>query len=340
MTDVAAFGPPSGGPLGLPSRAFWEAPFANRAAVVDRLSREDFRGLLIDAPPRLGPDAERWPLVGYRADSLRAWQRLGLEPHALLCAQVLGAGRCLVAPAFAWRPGPRRPTPREPEDPGAGRSTLGFALDLRQRLPAARWGHDRLRVRLILGDQLSNAVETGFGPAPWTWQDPAVIRFLAAERARQPPPRVWPPAGQGGVRYDADDDPTPGIALEALPRVPGQGAALVRGRWRLPLPLGHAVGDHDVGHPGARAVVPLTLVLVAEHAPGVPFSLTLQLPSDDDPTPAATDPDAPRPRVGGRFRLDLFQSTLLPGRQAGRYHLYAFSEQAVAGPASFDVEAP
>jgi hypothetical protein len=336
--------PPGDGPLALPGPAFWSSPYQNRAAVLERLSRDGFEGVVIDAPRRILPDAESWPVVGYRADSLRAWQRVGLEPHAVFCAAVLGEGRCLVAPAFEWRPLFRRPQPREPEDPGEGRASQGFTLDLRKRLRGLRWGRDELCLRVVLADQVSNAVLTGFGRPPWEWQDPEVARFLAAERARLHPGPVWPARGEAGASYAGEAPGEEGIALKVISPVPAGGAAIVLGSWRLPLPLGATVRpDHPqggVGDPQATCVVPLTLVLVAEHAPGVPWSLALQLPSHEAPGPDADDPQAERPRVGGRFRLDLFQTSLLSGRQPGRYHLYAFSEQAMAGPASFDVEAP
>src|SRR5258705_3722654 len=144
------------GPLGLQHAEFWSDPYKNRDEVYQRLSEEDFLGLMIDAPAQVNiEECQTLPVIGCRSASMWQAQSANLSRYALICALETRTGRLLAGRAQTPRNFSEVPPDNESE-PGEGVIMSLFDLDLRERLPELPWEPGGYLLTLILQDQASN----------------------------------------------------------------------------------------------------------------------------------------------------------------------------------------
>lgn len=321
------------GPFGLEDADFWERPFRTKDDVQARLSKEGATGVFVDGPARVPLDGRTsLPIVGCHVVTLREASRLSFDRNAVVVGVHLGDGRAraaLVEPPRVRDPSAPRPEPDD-EAPGEGRVYKMFKLDAHARLPDLPWEKGRIVTTVLLRGQRSERVTSELvTPPPRVWLDPAVAEAAEkAERAPRGPERVQPKPGGDLPTFRRDarspaPPAQPGLALVALRKVPASGQLVVRGTFVLPLLPHQMVKDHPVGDPEARAVVPVTLVLLGEESPG-PFVIDLSVPVYELP------PEGKPAR--GYFGLDLLKHPAMAHRKRQRYWLWAFSGEAMWGP--------
>jgi hypothetical protein len=334
------------GPLKLKDDDFWGDFTRTKPDVIAKVSDEDFRGVIIDAPD-LVPlrDRATAPVVGYFVRTLRDDLAIDQATQMIAAATNLGTNHTTVGLALAPQ---KHPTPiaRPTADPGEGLTLNAIESDLRDalRLP---WEPAKYRVAFLCREWVSNAVTTEFGRPPADFKDPEVEKFLAAQRksAPVPPPEKVSPArpadaAPGGLPDFAkrDDSPPvpaqPGIefAVDRVVVAKADAACVLRASYRLPVlprekatPRGEAKEPPDVGDPKATAVLPVTLVLTASDAPG-PWTFRLFVPTYD-PIPPGADPAV----ATGHFALDLFRLENFPTTPM-TYFVTAVSGPVVSGP--------
>lgn len=342
----------STGPFGLVDEDFWRAPYATKDAVLDRLSAEEFRGVVIDAPERIPLGAARsFPLVGvHRATSSEA-RGERFDERAVVVAVRLDDDRVfadlLATPRVeddADREG-GAPADDDDDDDDAVFATP-FCADLCERLglPLRR---STVLTTVLLGPRRSNRVRTSIEHDPGSWVDPEAERLREEAAAATWPAPVAPPPGDPLPSYRRRVECPPlstgaGVGLRALQRRVALGpeaALVVHGSFRVPVANRHLVRPKpddptwDPGDPAARAIVPVTLVAVgaSPEAPG-PFVLRLEVPCHEAPAGAP-------PTATGYFSLDLLTGPLRH-RTPQRYALHAFVGELQAEPLELELVAP
>ena len=288
-------------------------------------------GTALRAPAGVSATCDgRLPLAGCRVTTLReAARRPPFEDIAVLVACHVESGRVYAARAFA-QPTEAADPPPAPADPGEGCTGSTFRLDVAERL-GLRLEPGTFAVWLLARGEASGPVRVEvMKPMPPGYDDPEVVKFIAAWRARNlPKPRgadpakVWPPEAVFGsypsYGTSAESPPVPqrGISLRAKRVVAlDQNARWVlAGSFRLAIPRRHVVPAPVSGH-ATTAVLPITLVVAGSAAAG-PVVQRLRVPSNS--TIAAGDDT---PTVEGRFTLNLFS---LPGmwRAPDTYFVHA-----------------
>jgi len=325
----------SDGPLGLAGDAFWGEVGVTEPLIVARVA-QGFRGILIDAPPRVSTTArETLPVLGWYARSLRENMAQDMETRTLVAASDLDTGR--VAAGLALDMG-KTPAPQDPPpvdfDPGEGVVFSSLELDARRQLDLS-WQRGRYAITLMKDGVRSNTVETVLEPTLVGYQDPEVLRFLASRRV--PPPRlrprpVYPALGKTNLpsyrEIEGSPEPPakPGIALAYDPK---PNRMLLQGAFRLPYRGGDCVTSMEVGDDDATAVLPVTLALTGGRIAGpilFEFGIPVYAPVDAEAGGVAT----------GYFNVLLAHLKGVPAR-AGTYHLYLFSRDVVEGPLTIEV---
>lgn len=334
------------GPFGLRDDDFWGDPFRTLDEVGDRLEREGFHGLVVDAPARVVLDGRRGlPLVGLHRVTFRD-SRDQPAAEAVVVASRLEDGRVWAGLLQPPEPADDAAPPAEDddEDPGEGTYTSNFSADLVEVLGVPRLPGTTLVCAVLLRGLASNQVRSAIVRSPADPVDPAVEALRAAEAEEERPERVDPEPGSPWPSYGAaagapEPPAAPGLTLAVAPRAPASGQVVLRGAWRLaarPRDLVRPRADGrplDVKDPAATAVLPITLVLVGERVVG-PYVIDLRVPSHD---PAPPDGVVADRVVTGRFALDLMATRALRGRTRQRYHLYALSGDALAGPYALEL---
>ncbi len=320
------------GPFGLDDADFWERPYRTKDAVQQRLSKEGKTGVFVDAPAKVPLDGRTsLPIVGCHVVTLREAATLSFDKNAVVAAVHLDDGRAhvdLVEPPRVRDPSAPRPAPDD-EDPGEGRVYKMFKLDAHARLPDLPWEKGRIVTTLLLRGQRSERVTSELvAPPPRGFVDAVVAEAMAAAPRERRPERVRPAAGPELPSYRRDarspaPPAQPGLALVALRKVPASGQLVARGTLVLPVVEHQVVHDHPVGDPEARAVVPVTLVLLGEETVG-PFVIDLGVPLYELP------PEGKPAR--GYFGLDLLKHPAMAHRKKQRYWLWAFAGEHLWGP--------
>lgn len=308
------------GLLGIEDAQFWSEPLKDQARVTDRLFDEDLRGLLLDAPRRVGvEERQTLPLVAGHHASFRELKQRELGRAGVLVA-VEDGGAQLTAERLV--PRDHLPTHLPPPPPADAKFADGTAVMLTlheaRELLHLPWRRGRWRLQLLLADQTSERLEVELVEPP-RFQDPAAAKFLEQHR-RTPFPRPVSPRPGGDVSYrPAKDGPAapgaPGIALGlarvgvagepvllrgALRRRPRPGEVVRRRPAEEPADLGEGYRWQDVGDPEATAVLSVHLVLLVGGVDVAPSVVGLQVPSYDPPG----DPAAPA-EVTACFAVDL-----------------------------------
>ena len=338
----------SNGQLRLQDEEFWGDYQRTRGEVVGEIARDQFLGLLIDAPARVSLNRRTTvPVAGYFARSLRDDLKIQQERQMLVAAVRQDTGELSIALALDTGkiPAPSRPPTG---DPGEGSTLNMFAFDLRGVL-GLPWEASRYSVAVILRELVSNPVSIELGRDPTEYEDPAVAAFLAEQRdmaVPPPPPSVFPPphehpeTGQPPDYQPLLDMPaskTPGIELRAQRVVVAKdgGKCILQGCFHLPIPRrfrvearGEGEPMPEVGDPQAKAVVPIHLVVTGSDLPG-PCVVGLKVPVYQALAPHPAEAD-------GYFTVDLFQIPDFP-RTPMTYFVTAFGGEAVSQPAPIAV---
>lgn len=337
----------SGDRFGLTEDQFWTAPFATKNEVQERLSAAGFVGVAIDAPARvLHEHRETLPVVGCHVITFREARRLSFDRSAVLVAVRPEDGRVLADLVEVPRvvDTTQDEPPADDDDPGEGKYYRMFKADARARLDLP-WRAGAWLVSVHLGPYDSNRARVELTRPRFAHEDPAVAEARAKAAAETWPEKASPAPGTplpSYARGPATPRPpeAPGFKFIPPPRrtVAKKGAQLVlQAAFRLPVAPRHLVRPKpddpawDPGAPGAKAVVPITLLVVGEgDAPG-PFLVPLQVPCFDAPAGG---------HVTGQLALDLLAAPAMQHATPQRYRLRAFSGELVAGPIELELVAP
>lgn len=265
-----------------------------------------------------------------------------LPSRGVLTATHLALGRTWAARWEPPRSGPgagrrpaREPPTEEDDDPETVvRTATPHQTDLRAQMPDLPARPGTLLVRLHLADQVFGPEFVTFGGGV---DDPEVKAYLDWMATQQPAPAL--PAPSAAVDNVADEwtpavPEQPGITL-VLQRVslsgPGRQLAL-RGSFNLPIAphqlIAPSAMDRTLLNASLLARLSITLVFVS-HGSDEPSVLPLHLDASDFSPPG---PDG-RLHARGVFRAELFAHTETP-RLLGRYSVYAFAHEHMAGPHS------
>jgi hypothetical protein len=333
----------SNGRLRLVDDEFWDDYQRTQSEVIAEIARDDYLGLVLDAPRRVSLGRrDTVPVVGFFARTLRDDRKIRQEERMLVVAIHQDTDELLIGLALdtGKMPAPSGPPP-DMDEPGEGSTVNMFAFDLR-RVLGLSWEASRYNVAVLLREFVSNAVTIDLGRDATEYEDPAAASFLAEQRAQAvppPPPAVFPvphahPETGEPPHYDPLFDmpvpEAPGICIQA-PRVviaKAGGKCILQGSYRLPVARRHRVEPRGtnasaplVGDPRARAVVPIHLVVTGSDLPG-PWVISLKVP--------VYGPLSPHPaEASGHFTIDLFQMPDFP-RTPMTYFITAFSGQAVS----------
>src|SRR6266446_6133162 len=294
------------GPLGLQEAEFWSDPYKTRDEVYQRLSEEDFIGLVVDAPAQVNiEEHQTLPVIGCRSAAVWQARRANFSRFGLITALQPKTGRLLADRAQT----PRifsETIPADDSDPGEGVIMSLFDLDLRERLPKLPWEPGTYLLTVILQDQVSNRLLVNLVSS-----QPRVSDRLAEvqDSTISPPPDDPLPS----YRSEKDSLPLPkamGISLNLETRVVlrPQTKCVLRGSYRLPLRLQHLLGMQTQDSPPeaeeqeVAAIIPLTLLLTGSESPG-PFLISMRVPCYD-----RLASDSLVAEVTGVFAIDLFET--------------------------------
>lgn len=315
--------------LALPDEHFWADPLASQVEVSLDLVRSKALGVLLDGPGRVDLTARgSLPIVVGQVATYADFDRADAARHGVLSAVEVDSGQAYAAPLQDQEMAPAGPAGQAtPSKKGIG-AQLWFA-QARTRL-GLPWSAGRWLLTVHVGDRASGRLEVRLERPAAPEDAAAVAELLVEERRRRL--QAWPEAALRGEDDPAAPPPPeePGVALE-LDRVivlrPGAPVA-ARVAFRLPAgPQDRPLDGAEVlGAPGARAVLPVTLLVVGTELVE-PRLYPLRLPSLDDP--AASDGV-----VAGRAVVDLRR---LPGfvGKPQTYHAWALAGEQLAGPATF-----
>lgn len=358
------------GALGLTDAELWDDPRKTEDAVQDRLLREGFLGVVIDAPARV-PLARResLPVCGVRVTTLREGRDLSIPVATIATASCLETHDVRADRAFLQKERLDAPA-TDDEDPGEGVTLGNFETDLRKRL-GLPWAAGTWVITFLVRERASNRVTVKLEAAgSGGFKDPAVAAVLAARRRPRYPQPISPRPAPGKplptYRARPDSPPVPeqpGIALsvERLVKDGDDAQVVVRGSFRLPVlerevvkpadpadaaaleklaaearaqALRDGVAWQEPGDAEATAVVPITIVATGVERAG-PLVVHLQAPSYDP-----IDPTADVALVTGHFALDLLAQRGGELLRDQTSFIYALSGEALAGPATVAVVDP
>ncbi len=341
------------GALELDDADFWseEIVISSREAVVNEiLSRDDPRGVVLDAPTRADVGRyESLPVLGFYVRRMLDDQVMSFDRSAIAVAVDQQTNYARVQLAFDR--GKLLAPPEYPPIPVMKSvSTVDMWNGDWRGATGLPWEPGRHRLALIVREFLSNQVEVELEKKV-AFDDPEVSKFVEEQREKRPvfPPKIYPAhplkAEWGDEAPDTagwlpkylevegsppiPDEPGIELSVERVRLVSESARCVLRGSFRLPVLEGEIVmtGGPDVGDAVATAVVPITLVVTASEAIG-PFVFRLQLPSYDS-VDLSDDPVL----MSGQFTVDLI-SLGLP-KSAQTYFLTAFNGAHVSGPVPF-----
>lgn len=321
-----------------------DGDFLRDPAGVISLSRGalgDLTGWALDAPRAVPFDRARTvPLVLARRLSLGEDAAVNWSREATLVVSRAECGGVWVGNAFAPLDLPyAAPTAVEIPDDGARISGCEW-VDLCARVPGIPWREGTLTVTALVGARRSDPVTVTLRRA--VARDPRVQALLDARRVEGYPRAVFPPrTPRGGAPFYRAGQHTPrvegasGVALAAT--TDAQGVTLwgaLRGRPRGrelvraedPTETRYAqrrdAGWVEVGAPGARAVIPVTLV--ARH-PRLPEAVAVTVQA---PNYTAARADGTVDAFFGVRWEDLAGAPQVPGR----WSFWAVYGSHIAGP--------
>ena len=339
--------------FGLEDESYWTDPWANRKAAQRSLMKSGHEDFMIGAPKVMALDRHRTlPLAILRVRKAQGGSPVDFRAAAVVAAWDKNMGKLNARLAFP-KPAsvPLAPKRSAGSPAGKGDSFSGDAtamiseastLDLAARLklpPAA----NEFIVSLVCMDKRSNGCRIKVIESA-SYQDEAAEEFVQAYREEQlGPPRIHPQAESAGKGEPPDKNLTSYAQQPASPEIPEEAGialvsqrvtviradrpCLIHGSFRLPAkalsPI--AIGK-DSKMPAPTAIVPMALMLTGS-VQASPIVLNLNVPSY-----------APLERRGGEnlatgyFTLDLCAQARLAG-VVQTYFIYAFSGEAVAGPA-------
>ena len=343
----------SNGSFQMSDREFWEQPAKAYDKAYEETVLERKPGFLIDAPEIVdfeGRSSIPVP-VFYAMKQKDSWGIELLRDGVIVASRLEDRGcwagtvrkmtgeddETLPDPASLLRPSGPPPKPDKIEEQ--------FVVANLRETPQIPWERGTYEARVLIRDQVSNAVRSVIQDPPPPFNDPEVAKFLAARKA--PPPAPAPVSPKPAVPFPSyvKEEDSPEIPAEvgisfSLPRVVilELGArAIVKLSFRL------AEMPGDVVLP---AVDPITAMLVEPVASPptaiVPLHLLLTGSLESDPAllhlrvPVwdSIDENAPGAReVTGHVTLDLFQlyPPLMQGK-AQTFFVYAISGEIFEGP--------
>jgi hypothetical protein len=309
----------SQGFLGLSDDDFWTSPASTFDAVVAQLYEENFQGISLDGPAVVRMDLrDSLPLAGVRIASTRDAHLINLKWCACMLVVRLETNEVFAAPAFTVKgERPAQPSEAMLKEFAWETEAQRFVTEVRRQCEDLPWLPGTYAITLVLLDIRSNSILTRL--VRQEVKDEAVAAFLESRRTPSYPEPVWPPrAAKRGAPIEGhaapDIPPHPGIRLAAERVVLASTGAqcIVRGSCKLEVlkreivkkvpPEGEGAAINagaNVGDADATAVVPITLVLVAESERD-PRLVRLRVPMY---TPI--NPGESRPIVEGVFNVDL-----------------------------------
>jgi hypothetical protein len=315
--------------LALPDEHFWADPLEHQVEVSLDLVRSKALGVLLDGPGRV--DLSRrgsLPLVVAQVATFADFDRADVGRHGVLSAVEVESGQAHAAPLQDQDMAPAGPAGQAtPPKKGVGAQMWFAQARTRLGLP---WSAGRWLLTVHVGDRASGRLEVLLERPVAPADAAAVAELLVEERRRRL--QAWPEAALRGEDDAAAPPPPeqPGVALE-LDRVTVlRAGAPVAARVSFRLPAGPQdrplEGAEVPDAPGARAVLPVTLLVIGTQLVE-PRLFPLRLPSTDDP--AASDG-----LVTGRAVVDLRR---LPGfvGKPQTYHAWALAGEQLAGPVAF-----
>ncbi len=356
------------GPLGLGDADHWDAPRRTEDAVQSRLLKERFRGVVIDAPPRV-PLARRESLPVCGVEVTSSEEELSIPAATIATAVCLETHEVRAGRAFLQKT--LFDVPAAPDKKLARTAqALNFETDLRKRL-GLPWRAGTWVVTFLVRERASNRATIKLEAAgSGGFKDPAAAALLATQRRPRYPQPISPSLPKKGelpsyrAREDSPPIPdAPGIALlvERLVTYDDDSQVILRGSFRLPAlerevvkpadpadaaaleklapaaradALREGLAWQDPGDAEATAVVPITIVATGVERPG-PIVVHLQVPSYDP-----VDPTADVAVVTGHFAVDLLSVRGGEQVRGQTSFIYALCGDALAGPATVAVVDP
>lgn len=332
-------------------REFWEQPTKGYEPMYKQMVLGKKPGVVIDAPKVAdvdGPSSVPVPLF-YAQLQKDAWG-IELVRDAVIVASRLEDRGCWAMTVQKMTgeddedlPDPKRLGRPSGPPPDPDRMVSKFIVTNLRETPMIPWERGTYEARVIIRDQVSNAVRSSIQDPPQAFEDPEVAKFLASQRAPAGVPKpVQPSPGNPLPSYARRDDSPPvpdkaGIAFQ-VPRVlvlQPDASALLRLSLRLPVVRGdHVPPAPPPADPNApprpprpTAILPVHLLMTGSEEPE-PLLLTLRVPVW---TPV--DPNAEGQEATGHATLDLFQ-LYKPLREAKpqTFFIYMISGEVFSGP--------
>ncbi len=340
----------SNGLFKMTDREFWEQPAKGYDAMYEQTVLSGKPGFAIDAPKVVdfgGPASVPVPIF-YALHQKDAWG-VELPRDAVIVASRLEDRGCwaMTVQKMTGEDDETLPNPKDfirpsGPPPHPERIEEKFMVTNLRETPMIPWERGTYEARVVIRDQVSNAVRSSIQDPPPAYGDPEVAKFLASQRAPAGLPKpVAPTPGDPLPSYaKRDDSPAvpakAGIAFE-VPRIVVLDAGVtanLRMSIRLPVVRGDHVPPAPPPEPGARprpprptAILPVHLLLTGSEEPE-PLLLTLRIP-----TWTPLDPAQDGQEATGHATLDLFQ-LYKPLREAKpqTFFVYALSGEAFTGP--------
>lgn len=197
-------------------------------------------GLLIDVPKRVSiDDRQTLPMLSLATGPLLTLLTQPFAGSGVVTAVDLERNQLRYA--FV-SPRDRAGRPDLDDVPADATGSRAASLDLRQLL-GLPWRPAKFRIRAILRDWCSNAVDVELVRGPQIHCDPEVERFIAEHSVRPPPREVGPhgarPAASFGQTRDSPqlaDDQCIAVAVERVVVATAGAHAWLHGSVRVPIP--------------------------------------------------------------------------------------------------------
>lgn len=317
-------------PFGLAPSDYWDDPKRTESEVARMLSKEKFEGVRIDAPAFVPVEVRgTLPVLTMRTGSYRDMWAVGAESHALLTVFDPDLNRLYVDFALSQE-FVRSTEPVDLDQAPKGRMSTMYLLDARKRL-GLPWHPSRYWVTVILRERVSNRVLVELGKSTGSFQDPAVEKYIADERAKTAPRAIRPTPAHPYPRYKAVEGcppipVDPGLAF-VLPRVLPQGSPwLLQGSFRFQVSPEEVVKAWPAEDPNPPSAIFRIHFLITGGDKASPLRLEVLVPSYD-----RFDPTAAVPIATGCFSIDLSTEPGVP-KKAQTYFVYAFRGALLEGP--------
>ncbi len=322
--------------LGLTDDDYWSAPIGTMEAVFDRLSTEQMQGVLLGAPAQVSLDKRATiPLVAYRAGSYRDVRTLEFQKHAVLVAVDLDRNVVHAASAVALNNPPGSVGSANSVPIPDGYIASPFVIDARDRL-VLPWNPASYVFTIIMRDRVSNRVRVTLGKSSEGFQDEAVAKFIAEQRAKHHPIVISPLPGDPLPCYQpsADSPELPqkdGVLLKVERVLLLQNGThwMLHGAFRLPALPQELVVPHEEEKDGKQSAPPTAVIgialLIVGADTGQPTLIRLRAPSYDPV-------DSKSKTATGYFSMDLLQEAPHLANVPQTYFIYAISGETFAAP--------